>query len=135
MNSVILIPLMILGANDASPSGPRVLSLQEGRVVQVWPSQPAPEMIRPQADRPGARPFGAHPDDGITSRVAANPRGRGTTLDMVRRGSIAENMASRQGNDVRSDRTGGPDDSRNAAPAQLPTYRKSNRAESSTREI
>lgn len=135
MNSVILIPLMILGANDASPSGPRVLSLQEGRVVQVWPNQPAPEMIRPQADRPWARPFGAHPDEGITARVAADPRGRGTTLDMVRRRSSAEKSASHEGMDVRSDRTGDHVDRRNSAPAQLPMYRKSTRVESATREI
>jgi len=63
MNGLFLALLAVGAAQEVRQTGPRVIALQKGRPVQVWPSAPAPAVIAPHALRPNARPFGAHPGE------------------------------------------------------------------------
>lgn len=63
MNGLLLALLAVGAAQEVRQTGPRVVALQKGRPVQVWPSAPPPAVIAPHAQRPLARPFGPHPGE------------------------------------------------------------------------
>lgn len=68
MNAALMLLLVLptqsdMQVNAPRTNGPRVLAWQNGRVVQVWPNRAAPKVIRPNQNRPDARPFGPHPGD------------------------------------------------------------------------
>jgi hypothetical protein len=68
----LLVALLALGVPSApARTAPRVVALQKGRIVQVWPSVPAPRVIVPHALRPDARPFGPHPGEAKVFRPVA----------------------------------------------------------------
>jgi hypothetical protein len=71
MNGLLLALLAVGAAQEVRQTGPRIVALQQGRVVQVWPSAPPPAVIVPHARRPAARPFGPHPGETKSFRPEA----------------------------------------------------------------
>jgi hypothetical protein len=63
MTSALLVLLLIPTGTEVRTTGPRVIALQHGQVVQVWPSRPVPNAITPHREWPAARPFGPQPID------------------------------------------------------------------------